>query len=159
MIITCLSDNIDRYEEAAAQGVIAGINAAKSAQGKEPFILDRADAFTGVLIDDLVTKGTEEPYRIFTRYQYSNSKFKFKKFKFQSRSEFRLSVRADNADRRLTSRGQSIGVVGAARSAHYGRVDDEMNTIRALLEGTALLPHEWKAKTNVTVREDGKRRR
>jgi len=90
------------YEEAAAQGMIAGFNAALAASGSKPFILDRSQAYIGVMIDDLITKGVTEPYRMFT-----------------SRAEYRLLLRADNADQRLTAMGEKIGAVGSERSQAF----------------------------------------
>jgi tRNA uridine 5-carboxymethylaminomethyl modification enzyme len=106
------------YEEAAAQGIVAGINAAFHIQGKVPLVLDRADAYIGIMIDDLVTKGTSEPYRMFT-----------------SRAEFRLNLRIDNADRRLTPIGREVGLVGEEHWDQYRQRVSRMDRLRERLEG------------------------
>ena len=111
------------YEEAAAQGLMAGINAARKLEGKEPFILDRSEAYIGVLIDDLVTKGTNEPYRIMT-----------------SRAEYRLVLRQDNADLRLTDKSYQAGLVSEARYRKFVSTRDAVEHELKRLENTVVLP-------------------
>ena len=113
------------YEEAAAQGLIAGINAARKIEGKEPFVLDRSEAYIGVLIDDLVTKGTNEPYRMMT-----------------SRSEYRLYLRQDNADMRLTQRGYDIGLVTEDRYQRYLKKKAEVEQELERLKTERVTPKE-----------------
>jgi tRNA uridine 5-carboxymethylaminomethyl modification enzyme len=117
------------YEEAAAQGIIAGINAGLAAQGKSPFTLSRAEAYIGILIDDLITKGVSEPYRMFT-----------------SRSEYRMSCRADNADTRLTAKGRAAGVVGDKRWNHFSDTQSEMAQLTNVLEDVKLSSRQWQSQ-------------
>jgi tRNA uridine 5-carboxymethylaminomethyl modification enzyme len=129
------------YEEAAAQGIIAGLNAALRAGGSdEPFILDRSEAYIGVLIDDLITKGTTEPYRMFT-----------------SRAEYRLTLRADNADRRLTPRGMMLGCVSAHRADIFTEKVGLLERGRALMQSLAATPPALRA-AGFAVNQDGVRR-
>ncbi|MGI9488225.1 MAG: tRNA uridine-5-carboxymethylaminomethyl(34) synthesis enzyme MnmG [Geminicoccaceae bacterium] len=125
------------YEEAAAQGVIAGANAALKVAGLPPLIIDRADAYIGVLIDDLIHQGISEPYRMFT-----------------SRAEYRLTVRADNADRRLTMIGAAVGLVGRERSKAFSEKQAAIDAAHRLLSSLKLSPSEAR-RYGLTIRQDG----
>jgi tRNA uridine 5-carboxymethylaminomethyl modification enzyme len=128
------------YEEAAAQGLMAGVNAARACGGDLPIILDRAAAYIGVLIDDLVTKGVSEPYRMFT-----------------SRAEYRLSLRSDNADQRLTPIGERASCVGNERSTAFAEKMARLDCARTLMRGLNLTPNNAQ-KQGLTVKQDGVRR-
>jgi tRNA uridine 5-carboxymethylaminomethyl modification enzyme len=128
------------YEEAAAQGLIAGLNAARALTGNAPVVLDRAAAYIGVLIDDLVTKGVSEPYRMFT-----------------SRAEYRLSLRADNADQRLTPLGEGAGCVGAERASAFASKRRDLTAAKARLRELTLTPSEAR-KLGIQINLDGIRR-
>ncbi|MEC9246047.1 MAG: tRNA uridine-5-carboxymethylaminomethyl(34) synthesis enzyme MnmG, partial [Pseudomonadota bacterium] len=128
------------YEEAAAQGMLAGINAARAASGSELVTLGRADAYIGVLIDDLVTRGVSEPYRMFT-----------------SRAEYRLSLRADNADMRLTPLAVQLGIASAEREKRFTAMERSLEAARSLLKDRSLSPNEA-ARHDINLNRDGVRR-
>jgi tRNA uridine 5-carboxymethylaminomethyl modification enzyme len=128
------------YEEAAAQGLVAGLNAALTAGGTDAIVFDRADGYLGVMIDDLVTRGITEPYRMFT-----------------SRAEYRLTLRADNADQRLTDKGIALGCVGQARAIHHGTKMLALNAAKTLATSLTLTPNEA-ARHGLALNRDGVRR-
>ena len=128
------------YEEAGAQGLIAGLNAARAAAGSDPLILGRDQAYIGVMIDDLVTRGVTEPYRMFT-----------------SRAEYRLTLRADNADQRLTPIGMAAGIVGADRAKVWLEKADQLDRANRVSRETQFTPKEAGA-LGITVNADGQRR-
>lgn len=128
------------YEEAAAQGIIAGINAGLASQSKEPIVLSRGDGYIGIMIDDLITKGVSEPYRMFT-----------------SRSEYRMSARADNADLRLTGKGRAVGAVGDKRWSTFMDEVTQMDELKTKLLNHTATPPSWirdgfKVANDTTVR-------
>ena len=128
------------YEEAAAQGLLAGLNAASKAGEGAPITFDRADAYLGVMIDDLVTRGVTEPYRMFT-----------------SRAEYRLALRADNADQRLTAKGIALGCVGSERAKLFDEKISALNGVREFAKSISLTPSEAK-RHGLSLNQDGVRR-
>ncbi|WP_386624659.1 tRNA uridine-5-carboxymethylaminomethyl(34) synthesis enzyme MnmG [Sulfitobacter geojensis] len=128
------------YEEAAAQGLVAGLNAARSVRGQDAVVFSRADSYIGVMIDDLTSRGVSEPYRMFT-----------------SRAEFRLSLRADNADQRLTPLAIELGCISDERVSAFGEKIERLNTAKSLLTAKAFTPSEAVA-CGLSVSQDGTRR-
>jgi tRNA uridine 5-carboxymethylaminomethyl modification enzyme len=128
------------YEEAAAQGIVAGINAALTAGGADTVVFDRAHGYLGVMIDDLVSRGITEPYRMFT-----------------SRAEYRLTLRADNADQRLTDKGVALSCVGPSRAAHHRNKMTALGAAKSLATSLTITPNEA-GKFGLTLNRDGQRR-
>ena len=128
------------YEEAAAQGIVAGINAARAVGSGGPFTLDRADGYIGVLIDDLITQGVSEPYRMFS-----------------SRAEYRLRLRPDNADRRLTARGMEAGCVGSERARRFAAKRTALKQAELLLDSLDATPDTLR-RHGIPANRDGRRR-
>jgi tRNA uridine 5-carboxymethylaminomethyl modification enzyme len=128
------------YEEAAAQGLVAGINAARMAGDAPPTTFDRAESYLGVMIDDLTTHGVSEPYRMFT-----------------SRAEYRLSLRADNADERLTGRGVALGCIGSERARLHRETQEQLDAARALMKSATASPATLES-CGIAVNQDGARR-
>jgi len=128
------------YEEAAAQGLVAGLNAALAVQGREPVIFSRTNSYIGVMVDDLTTRGVLEPYRMFT-----------------SRAEFRLSLRADNADQRLTGLGLKLGCVSLSREVNFDTKVRELTACRSILDSKTFTPKDARA-VGISINQDGQRR-